>query len=101
MKQNFILLHPEDNVLVCIESSAEGVEVDVDGQAVRLPAAIEVGHKIARHALYEGDKVVKYGAPIGSMLNSASRGEHVHLHNMRSDYIPSHTRNRRGGGPHV
>jgi hypothetical protein len=87
-----ILLHPTDNVLVCRAPVAAGDRLDIDGQAVLAPTAVEIGHKIARHALAIGDKVLKYGAPIGSMTAAAQAGEHVHLHNMKSDYIASHSR---------
>ncbi len=94
----FILLHPDDNVLVCRARAEAGHSVIIDGDAVALPATIEVGHKIARHALNPGDKIVKYGAPIGSMIAMAARGDHVHMHNMKSDYIKSHTREATGHG---
>lgn len=92
----FLLLHPDDNVLVCRRQAAAGETVTLDGNAVALPGAVAVGHKVARRALRPGDKVVKYGAPIGSMTAAAARGAHVHLHNMQSDYIPSHTREATG-----
>lgn len=87
-----ILLHPDDNVLVCRVPIAAGFETAIDGDTVTIAAAIEVGHKVARTDLKTGDKILKYGAPIGSMTADARRGDHVHLHNMKSDYIPSHTR---------
>jgi len=87
-----ILLHPDDNILVVTASLAPGDIVTVDGETVRVVQPIAVGHKIARRRLSPGDKVVKYGAPIGSMTETAERGAHVHLHNMKSDYIASHTR---------
>jgi len=94
----FILLHPDDNVLVCRARAEAGQTVVIDGEAVALPAAVDVGHKIARRALKAGDKILKYGAPIGSMVVAAARGEHVHMHNMKSDYIKSHTREATGHG---
>ncbi len=87
-----ILLHPHDNVLVLSASVRAGDILTIDGRPVAAPSAVEVGHKLARHALAAGDKVVKYGAPIGSMTAGAAIGEHVHMHNMKSDYIASHTR---------
>jgi hypothetical protein len=92
----FLLHHPDDNVLVCRRQAAAGETVTLDWDAVALPGAVAVGHKVARRALRPGDKVVKYGAPIGSMTAAAARGAHVHLHNMQSDYIPSHTREATG-----
>ena len=37
---------------------------------------------------------MKYGVSIGSALQGIHPGEHVHLHNMKSDYLPPHTRER-------
>ncbi len=88
----FILLHPDDNVLVCRAPAAVGQTVQIDNKPVVLPTAIEVGHKIARRDLMPGDKILKYGAPIGSMIQAAKTGDHIHMHNMKSDYIKSHTR---------
>lgn len=87
-----ILLHPDDTILVVTSALAIGDTVLIDGVPSRVEAAIGVGHKIARRALAQGETVIKYGAPIGSMTAPAARGAHVHLHNMKSDYIASHLR---------
>ena len=92
----FILLHDDDNVLVCREHALAGQSIDVDGAPLILPQDIDVGHKIARHDLPAGSKVIKYGAPIGSVTTLTLRGAHVHMHNMQSDYIKSHTREASG-----
>ncbi len=94
----FILLHPGDNVLICRAHAEAGDAVVIDGDRVALPASIDVGHKIARRDLRAGDKVYRYGAPIGSMTGDAPRGAHVHMHNMQSDYIKTHTREVTGDG---
>jgi len=87
-----ILLHPDDNILVVTAAIPTGGAVTIDGETVVIPTAIMVGHKVARRPLAPGERVIKYGAPIGSMTGAAGRGDHVHLHNMKSDYIASHTR---------
>ncbi len=87
-----ILLHPDDNVLVTTRSLPEGTPITLDGQPLVLSGALPVGHKLARHALAAGDKIFKYGVPIGSLLAPVARGEWVHMHNMTSDYLASHTR---------
>jgi hypothetical protein len=87
-----ILLHPHDNILVVTAAIAPGDTVTIDGTPVTVHTRIEVGHKVARQPLATGATVTKYGAPIGSMTAPAERGEHVHLHNMKSDYIASHMR---------
>ena len=87
-----LLLHPDDNILVARRDIAAGERVELDGETLLIPAAVELGHKLARRALPAETRVLKYGAPIGSLKTAVKRGEHVHLHNLRSDYIPSTTR---------
>ena len=89
---NLILLHPDDNVLVCVAAVAAGETLAIDGEALAAPGDVAVGHKVARRPLAAGERVIKYGAPIGSMTQPAARGDWVHMHNMKSDYMPTHTR---------
>ena len=92
MTNQLILLHPDDNVLICVAPIAAGDVLPIGGGTVPAREGITVGHKIARVSLAIGDKVIKYGAPIGSMTAAADTGDWVHMHNMKSDYIASHTR---------
>ncbi|KQW80791.1 UxaA family hydrolase [Brevundimonas sp. Root1279] len=87
-----IQLHPDDNVLVCRAPVKAGDRIDLGQTVLIADADVAVGHKIARAPLAVGDKVLKYGAPIGSMTAAVAAGGHVHLHNMKSDYIASHGR---------
>ena len=86
-----ILLHEDDNVLVVVAPIEAGDVLTIGGGTVPAREGITVGHKVARHALKAGDKVIKYGAPIGSMTAPAAPGEWVHMHNMKSDYLPTYT----------
>jgi (2R)-sulfolactate sulfo-lyase subunit alpha len=45
---------------------------------------IPIGHKLALTDLSEGDTVIKYGQDVGRMVGSASKGRHVHTHNMKT-----------------
>lgn len=45
---------------------------------------IATGHKNARRNIKEGEKVIKYGYPIGVAKCDISEGEHVHSHNIRT-----------------
>jgi len=97
---SLILLHPDDNVLVLSAPIQTGQVLTIDGRAVTAQVDVGVGHKLARRALAVGDKVLKYGAPIGSITAPVPAGGHVHLHNMKSDYIASHTRQATGSEGH-
>ena len=87
-----LLLHPDDNVGVLRAPVRRGERLVIDGRTAFASADVEVGHKLARRRLAAGERVFKYGAPIGSMREAVEPGAHVHMHNMRSDYISSHTR---------
>jgi hypothetical protein len=97
--QPLLLLHPDDNILVARRDIAAGERVQIDGESLVMPAAVELGHKLARRDLAPDTRVLKYGAPIGSMKTAVARAEHVHLHNLRSDYIPATTRDETDAHP--
>lgn len=69
----------------------------LEGVEVSMTTDITVGHKISRQAIVNGDKIIKYGVPIGSAIDDIALGEHVHMHNVKSDYIASHTRQSKVG----
>jgi hypothetical protein len=85
------LLSPEDNCVVVAQSLERGDSVTIDGAAVVVAKAIGVGHKLARRAIAKGEKVLKYGAVIGTASAPIARGGHVHTHNLQSDYLPTYT----------
>ncbi|MDP9629075.1 UxaA family hydrolase [Ensifer sp. 1H6] len=85
-----LLLAEKDNVFVCREHIPEGSRISVGGQEFTLAKTVQRGHKVARRAILPGEKVYKYGAPIGSAVVAIAPGDHVHVHNVKSDYTPSH-----------
>jgi hypothetical protein len=88
----FVLINEIDNILVCCHVVQAGENIVHGSDCFKVATHIDVGHKIARYKLVKGQKVIKHGVSIGSATVDISIGEHVHLHNMKSDYIPSHTR---------
>jgi len=88
---HLLLMSPEDNCLVARTALAAGDTVDIDGTPVRLPENIPLGYKVARRALRPGDKVLRYGALIGSVTAEVARGAMLHTHNLASDYLPTYT----------
>lgn len=85
-----LLLHPGDSVYVLRDQIAAGETVLVSGTAVAFAQPLGLGHKIARVAVAEGESVIKYGAPVGRATRTIAPGDHVHLHNLASDYTPTY-----------
>ncbi len=85
-RRDLLRLHEDDNVLVLLRSARAGEQLWIDGEALGCPADLGIGHKLAARDIRAGEKIVKYGAPIGSATMPIARGDHVHLHNMKSDY---------------
>ena len=90
-----LLLAPGDSVYVLRDQIAAGEVIAVEGARIRVQQGLGLGHKIARMAIPAGGQVVKYGAPIGRASAAIAPGDHVHTHNLVSDYTPTH---QRGGG---
>ncbi|MGH8779522.1 UxaA family hydrolase [Paraburkholderia sp.] len=86
-----ILLTPLDNCLIAGARLEAGSVLDIEGERVTLAKTIELGHKVARGALEKDDKVLRYGAVIGHVTGPVARGEHLHTHNLESDYLPTYT----------
>ena len=83
-----ISLHPTDNVAVALCDLKAGQKASLsDSRVLTLLEDIDFGHKVALRAIATGEKVLKYGLPIGSATRDIEAGEHVHVQNMRSDYI--------------
>jgi hypothetical protein len=85
-----LLLDDRDNVLVARARVRAGEVIKVSGADVRLATDLPIGHKLARTDIAAGDKIMKYGAPIGSAVTPIRRGEHAHVHNIKSDYTPTY-----------
>jgi len=85
-----LLLSPADNVLVATTLLPSGSSVLVDGNRIVLGSDLRLGHKLARRAITTGQKILKYGAPIGVATEPIEAGAHVHVHNVRSDYTPTY-----------
>ncbi len=45
---------------------------------------IPIGHKVALQDYQSGDTVIKYGVDIGRVVAPIKRGEHLHVHNVKT-----------------
>ena len=94
---HLLRLSPKDNVLVVVRAITEGQKLEVEGLEITALKTIPFGHKVAARALEVGEKIIKFGMPIGSCTSTIQPGDHVHTHNLQSDYIPSFGRPGEGG----
>lgn len=86
---DLLKISPGDNVWVAVRNLAAGTELVIEGNEVTLDRQIGLGHKLAACSINMGEKIIKCDAPIGSATEDIAVGDHVHLHNLKSDYIPT------------
>jgi hypothetical protein len=87
-RDRLMRLSRHDNVAVAIETIGPGETATAGDFSVAAAGQIPAGHKIAVVPIPAGTKVLKYGLPIGSATRHIAAGEHVHTHNLKSDYLP-------------
>ena len=87
-----IQLSPTDNVVVVTQRVSAGKTISVPTGNVTVHSSLDLGHKVACCFIDTGETIIKYGVSIGSATCPITPGEHVHLHNMKSDYLSTHTR---------
>jgi hypothetical protein len=93
---HLLLMSREDNCLIARVDLKAGDVVTIDGRPVSLPSNVRMGHKVARRDLAPGEKILRYGAIIGTATAPIAIGAHIHTHNLESDYIPTYTLDQDG-----
>ncbi len=69
-----------DDVAVALRPLSKGENV----LGITLQMEIPQGHKAALRDIKAGEKVIKYGAPIGIAKEDIPAGTHVHTHNLKT-----------------
>lgn len=70
-----IRINPDDNVAVAILPMKAGENIVIDNISISLNDDIPAGHKILLYDMKEGENVVKYGYPIGHLLQDHKKGD--------------------------
>jgi (2R)-sulfolactate sulfo-lyase subunit alpha len=86
-----VLHDPNDSVAVVVVESVKagmkltGLILDED-RTIELACAqdIPIGHKVALKDMSVGDTVIKYGVDIGKVVQPIRKGEHAHVHNIKT-----------------
>lgn len=87
-----LLVHDRKDTVgvVVVEGLKAGTDmltvITADNSAFRLQSKMDVpiGHKIALRDIRKGDTVWKYGQDIGVAVADIAKGEHVHVHNLKT-----------------
>ena len=88
-----IVMSEADNVATLLSKAVKGTKVElIDKKGGALPPVeasetIPAGNKIALCDLKPGGHMIKYGAVCGVVSAPISRGEFVHVHNVKSERI--------------
>ncbi len=80
-------IHPDDNICVATRKLPAGTFVVCGEISFELTTDAALGSKLSLRALSTGDKIIKFGEPIGSLTADVAVGDYVHTHNLESDYI--------------
>ena len=96
--KKLLILSADDNVAVALDAVGPGRIGCSDGSEIEVSKAVTLGQKIARRAIRRGEKIIKYGVSIGSATADIAPGEYVHIHNLKSDYTPTHALDETAGG---
>ena len=92
MSQTDLIIHDEkDNVaVVVIDKTSKNQEcvgwIMENDKTIKIKSinVIPLGHKIALKDFKVGDTILKYGHDIGKVVASIKKGEHVHVHNVKT-----------------
>ena len=80
-----------DNVGVVVQNCPAGTRLRMYGRECPLEKDVPLGHKIALEDIKAGAQIFKYGFVIGAASADITIGEHVHVHNVKSNYLPTYT----------
>ena len=70
----YLRIHPSDNVAVAILPMKAGEEISIDELEFTLKEDIPAGHKFALKDLAQSEDIIKYGYPIGHLLEDKAQG---------------------------
>jgi (2R)-sulfolactate sulfo-lyase subunit alpha len=85
----FLAHRKGDSVAVAVTDlppgeSRGGYLQDSDDLRIELKDAVPLGHKFALVDIADGADVIEYGQRVAVASTAIKRGEHVHVHNVRS-----------------
>jgi altronate hydrolase len=82
--RELLKISASDNVAVALMPLTKGSKAEAENVTVTLQDDVPAGHKVALEDIKAGEKIVKYGFPIGEAKCDIAAGSHVHVHNLHT-----------------
>ena len=79
---SFIQIHPDDNLLVALQSLPKGTLIQFKNKTFNLQNDIEIKHKFALESLKIGEEVKMYGVLVGKAIVDIVQGELISKKNI-------------------
>ena len=87
-----LLVHDKKDTVgvVVVEGLKAGTDmtavITADNSSFKIKSKMDVpiGHKVALTDIKRGDTVWKYGQDIGKAVSDIAKGDHVHVHNLKT-----------------
>jgi altronate dehydratase len=89
-----VIMATADSVAIALGDLDSGDKVRIRSLLQEIVGEFEVsdsvpyGHKISVKPVAKGDEIIKNGEVIGIATRPISKGQHVHIHNIVSLYVP-------------
>ncbi len=91
MAPDFLVHEAVDGVgVVVVEGLKANQEItgwimkEDETMTIKILSDIPIGHKVALKDFAEGDTVIKYNTDIGKVVAPIKKGEHLHVHNVKT-----------------
>ena len=84
---NSVIIDSNDNVITTLDRIEAGQQLNAIGldKQIITKQDIPKGHKVSISQISKGEMVLKYGKNIGTAILDIVIGEHVHIHNIKSN----------------
>jgi len=82
----YLQIDGKDNVVVCLQQVESGEKIELaDGTYITAKDNIPSGHKMSIKSIKKDGIVIKYGYPIGHVIEDTEPGTWIHTHNTKTN----------------
>ncbi len=83
MAHQVLKIHPDDNVIVALQTLKAGQVISLDGESYRLTEDIPAKHKFTEDELGPGDPIRMYGVLVGKATQPIAKGARISTENVQ------------------